>query len=114
MRFIAAGVAGLVVAATVMGLAASNTVPGTKAGDGASTITGYTVSNVTYTLDSTNPQNLQRVEFDLDDEASVVKVRLQTGGTWYDCTNTSGYHWRCDTSGQAVAGANELRVVAAQ
>jgi hypothetical protein len=44
-----------------------------------------------------------------------VKVRLvNPGSTWYNCTNTSGNHWRCDTPGQSVASANQLTVVAVQ
>lgn len=114
MRFLAAIAAGVAVALAVFGLAASNTVPATRAGDGAGAISGYTVSNVVYTLDSANPQNLARVEFDLDAAAATVKVRLQTGGAWYSCTNPNGNHWSCDTTGQAVQPADELRVVAVQ
>ncbi|MDT7943343.1 MAG: hypothetical protein RQ985_02190 [Dehalococcoidia bacterium] len=103
------------VMAAAYGFAATNTVPDTRAGDGAGTISGYTVSNVAYTLNASNPQQLDRVEFDLDAAAGTVKVRLQTpGGTWYSCTNTSGNHWSCDTPGQGVQPANELRVVAVQ
>lgn len=114
MRLLASAVVGLVVAGAVMGLAATNTVPGTRAGDGGGAISGYTVSNVQYTLDNSNPQNLSKVEFDLDAAASVVKVRLQSGGSWYNCSNTSGNHWSCTTNGQAVQPADELRVVAHQ
>jgi hypothetical protein len=102
------------VMAAAYGFAATNTVPDTRAGDGAGNINGYTVSNVTYTLNASNPQQLDRVEFDLNAAAGTVKVRLQTTGSWYDCTNTSGNHWRCDTPGQGVQPANELRVVAVQ
>jgi hypothetical protein len=102
------------VMAAAYGFAATNTVPDTRAGDGAGTISGYAVSNVAYTLNASNPQQLDRVEFDLDNPASTVKVRLQTGGTWYSCTNTSGNHWSCNTTGQNVQPANELRVVAVQ
>jgi hypothetical protein len=102
------------VMAAAYGFAATNTVPDTRAGDGAGNINGYIVSNVVYTLDTSNPQVLDKVEFDLDAAASTVKVRLQTGGTWYSCTNTSGNHWSCNTTGQNVQPANELRVVAVQ
>ena len=102
------------VMAAAYGFAATNTVPDTRAGDGAGTISGYAVSNVAYTLNASNPQQLDKVEFDLDAAASTVKVRLQTTGSWYDCTNTSGNHWSCDTPGQGVQPANELRVVAVQ
>jgi hypothetical protein len=102
------------VMAAAYGFAATNTVPDTRAGDGAGNINGYIVSNVTYTLNASNPQQLDKVEFDLDAAASTVKVRLQTTGSWYDCTNTSGNHWSCDTPGQGVQPANELRVVAVE
>jgi hypothetical protein len=102
------------VMAAAYGFAATNTVVAPRAGDGAGNINGYTVSNVAYTLNSSNPQLLDRVEFDLDAAASTVKVRLQTGGTWYSCTNTSGNHWSCNTPSQGVQPANELRVVAVQ
>jgi hypothetical protein len=105
----------LAVMAGAYGFAATNTVPDTRAGDGAGNINGYIVSNVTYTLNASNPQQLDRVEFDLNAAASTVKVRLQSmGGTWYSCTNTSGNHWSCDTPGQGVQPANELRVVAVE
>jgi hypothetical protein len=100
------------VMAAAYGFAATNTVPDTRAGEGASSIGGYTVSNVVYTLNASDPQQLDRVEFDLNAAAGTVKVRLQTTGSWYDCTNTSGNHWSCDTPGQGVQPANELRVVA--
>ncbi|MCS7276284.1 MAG: hypothetical protein NZ695_04645 [Dehalococcoidia bacterium] len=112
MRFLIALIAGLSVAGAVFGFAATNTVPATRAGDGANTISGYTVTNVVYTLDSTNPQNIASVSFDLDAAANEVRVRLQTGGTWFNCTSGGDNNWSCTTTGQTVAGANELRVVA--
>lgn len=115
MRFVLAAIGGLAIAMVVLAVAASNTVPTSRAGDGAGTISGYTVSSIAYTLNSSNPQTLDKVEFDLDAPASAVKVRLQSaGGTWYSCTNPSGNHWQCNTSGQQVAPADELRVVAVQ
>jgi hypothetical protein len=103
------------VMAAAYGFAATNTVPDTRAGDGAGAINGYTVSNVTYTLNASNPQQLDRVEFDLDAAAGTVKVRLVSPvGTWYNCTNTGGNHWSCNTSGLSVVSANQLTVVAVQ
>lgn len=37
-------------------LAAGNTVPATKAGEAGTTISGYTITNVVYTLAVGNPQ----------------------------------------------------------
>ncbi|HXG43059.1 MAG TPA: hypothetical protein VNL95_10100 [Dehalococcoidia bacterium] len=114
MRFLVALIIGLAVAGAVFGFAASNTVPGTRAGDGAGNISGYTVLGVTYTLNSTDPQQIDSVSITLDVPATTVKVRLQNGGTWFNCTSSNGTNWSCTTTGQTVAGATELRVVAAQ
>ena len=35
---------------------AANVVPASKAGDGAGAITGYTITNVDYVLNGTNPR----------------------------------------------------------
>ena len=102
--------------AAVFGVTASNTVPSTKAGDGTGTISGYTISDVAYTLDATDPSQLDQVVFSLDTEPSAgapIKVKLvSSGSTWYACSNTTT-SVTCDTtSPQAtVASADELRVV---
>ena len=93
---------------------ASNTVPATQAGIGSGAITGYTISNVAYTLNS-NPANIDAVTFTINPAAAgTVKAQLVTGGTWYDCTNVSG-SVSCDTTvgtQATVAPANSLSVVA--
>jgi hypothetical protein len=48
---------------------ASNTVPGSKAGKGEGVISGYTVSNVAYTLATSNPANIDSVAFTLSGAA---------------------------------------------
>ena len=95
---------------------ASNTVPNSYAGDGNQTISGYNVTNVTYTLNGTTPTNVDAVTFDLDNAAATVKARVVGGGSWYSCTNPSGTTWNCaTTSPQATAAAvNNLEIVAAQ
>lgn len=109
---LALAVAGVLGSATYA-FTASNTVPASKAGDGSGTISGYTVSGVSYTLNATNPANLDSVDFTLDAAASVVKIKLvSSGSTWYDCTNTSGNDWSCATTGAAVQPADQLQVVA--
>jgi hypothetical protein len=97
----------------VYAFTASNTVPGSSAGAGSGAITGYTVSNVAYTL-GTVPTNMDAVTFTLDKAAGTVKAQVQTGGSWYSCSNTSGNNWSCDTtSPQAtVQPADQLTVVA--
>ncbi len=94
--------------------AASNSVPDGKAGAGAGTITGYDVTNVVYTQDSSNPVNITAVDFDLNDVATTVRVRLVTTGGLQNCTNPSGDHWTCAISGVTVEDADTLEVVASQ
>jgi len=112
-RVLAAALAAIVLAAGTYAFTASNTVPATSAGSGSQTISGYTITNVAYTLNS-DPTKVDAVDFDLDKAAGTVKVRLVAGGSWYSCSNGAGFSWSCaTTSPQAtVAPADELSIVA--
>ncbi|HEY7206896.1 MAG TPA: hypothetical protein VH416_01535 [Gaiellaceae bacterium] len=116
-RFAIAAVLAGVIASGAYALTASNTVPSSNAGSGSGTISGYTVSSVSYTLNSANPQNIDKVSFALSPAgATTVKAQLVTGGTWYSCTLTAGT-WGCDTTSPSqatAAAANNLTVVASQ
>jgi hypothetical protein len=109
----------LLAALAVYGVAASNTVPTGQVGAGSGAISGYAVSDVTYTLNATTPSALDEVHLTLDDTAASVKVKLvAAGSTWYTCaldTSTTGEpnDWECDTTGATVASADQLTVVAA-
>ncbi len=107
------GMAAFTLATITYAYAASNTVPAGKAGSGSGAITGYTVSNVTYTLDSNNPVNITAVAFTLDAGAVTVKVRLVNGGTLFPCTG-GPMNWTCTISGVNASAANNLEVDAAQ
>jgi hypothetical protein len=115
-RTIVVALLALAVACGVYAYAATNTVPGSNAGSGSGAISGYTVSNVAYTLNSTTPTNLDQVAFSITPTTtSTVKAQLASGGTWYSCTNSAGSVTCNTTSPQAtVAGATQLTVVAAQ
>jgi hypothetical protein len=103
-----------IIASTAYAFAAANTVPATKAGDGLGTVSGYTVTNVVYTLNSTNPSTLDSVAFDAGAAAATVKVQLvATTGSWYACVLGTGTTWSCDTTGLTVSSIDQLRVVAA-
>jgi hypothetical protein len=109
----------VLVAAAALALAtyaftAANIVPGSRAGDGAGAITGYTVSNIAYQLDAANPANIESVTFDLDAAATTVKAKLvAASGTFTDCTNTGGNSWSCDVEPDpTVLSVDELRVIA--
>ncbi|HNP69997.1 MAG TPA: hypothetical protein PLO33_01890 [Kouleothrix sp.] len=113
----------VLLSATAYGFAASNTVPENGAGDGQATISGYAVTNVTYTLNATTPTNLDKVEFDVApsagaDPPTTVRVKLiSSGSTWYSCTApTTGTTWSCATTSPSVTASavNQLQVVAAQ
>jgi hypothetical protein len=104
-----------VLTGAVYAFAASNVVPSSKAGDGSGTITGYTVTAVTYVLNA-DPTKLDTVKFTLDTVATTVKVRLVSGSaTWYACTVVTGSNYQCAISGGVnVLDANSLEVVAIQ
>jgi hypothetical protein len=95
---------------------ASNTVPNGALGQGANTISGYTIAGISYSPDGSNPSNIDSVSFTLSPaSASSVSVQLVSGGSWYACTNSSGSVSCTTTSPQATASAaNSLDVVASQ
>jgi hypothetical protein len=104
----------IILAVSTYAFAAANTVPATKAGDGSGVISGYTVSNVVYNLNATNPASLDSVDFTLSAAATQAQIKLvAAGSTWYTCTIVTGNDWTCDTTGATVATIDELKVVAA-
>jgi len=116
-RTIVVAVLALAVASGVYAFAATNTVPGSTAGAGSGAISGYTVSNIQYTLNSSNPANLDAVGFTIAPAAaSTVKIQVAAVGAWYNCTNAAGTV-SCNTTvgtQATAAGATQLTVVAAQ
>lgn len=114
-------VAGVLFAAIIASgsyaLTAANTVPASKAGDGAGTVTGYTVSDIHYNLNATDPSKADSVQFNVDTApptGSTVKVQVKSGGTWHSCTNILVAVTCTFTVAEAVADISSLRVVAAQ
>lgn len=117
--FIALAMGGVALLAVTFAFADANTVPTTKAGDGAAAVSGYTVSNVVYTLNAASPQNIDQVAFDVDTAPPAgAKMRIKlvsAGATWYSCTNAVAAVTCATTAPQAtVATADELRVIIAQ
>ena len=110
----------LIFAVATRGFAAQNTVPVSAAGDGTGTISGYTISAVTYTLNTTNPQNLASVQFTVANPTgasapTTVRAQLVSGGSWFTCSNGgTGTTWACAVTGVTAAAANSLTVIAAQ
>jgi hypothetical protein len=72
---------------------ASNTIADAgSAGIGQQTISGYTVTNVSYTQDTNDPSKWSAVDFTLDQNATQVQVKFDdsqghlAGSGWIDCT----------------------------
>lgn len=111
-----AAVAGILVTSAA-GFTAANTVDATKAGQGASTISGYSATSVHYTLNATDATKIDAVAFTLDSapvSGSTVKVSLVTPASWYACTFTGAAVTCNTTSPQAtVAPSNSLNVAVA-
>lgn len=105
-------------------MAASNTVPNTAAGDGSQTISGYTITDISYTLNGANPQNIDAVTFTAEaDNGSLagaltaIRGRFHTAGSWYTCARTGGvapeHDISCTTTAPqlTVANADQFSVV---
>jgi hypothetical protein len=109
---------GLILAAATYGFAAANDVPDGVAGEGSGAISGYTVSNVKYTLDSSDPTLFAMVQFDLDGSASDVYAGIGAGGSidWVPCTTGAVYDFDCDLTGisNTVSAADALHVSSVQ
>jgi hypothetical protein len=111
----------LIVAAGVYAFAAANVVPESGAGDGTGTISGYTVTNVTYdTNDDGDPATLDEVTFDIAATASAgapteVFVEVDAGtDNWFSCADGGGGTWACTITSTNTVDADALNVVAAQ
>jgi len=107
----------LIFAASAYAFAATNTVAGSKAGDGTGVISGFDITAIDYTLDAADPTDIDQVDFTLDTAPVNGKVYIElnsVGGTWFECT-VAGTAATCDTTGSAVpldATLTSLRVVA--
>jgi hypothetical protein len=107
---------GAILAVSISGFAAANTVPASKAGDGAGAITGYTIANVKYNLNATDPRNIDSVTFTGGPASGThtLKIKLvAAGSTWYSCTIAATNSCNTTSPQATVAAADELRVVAA-
>lgn len=117
---IGVGIIGALVVGVISASTAGNTVEESRAGIGTGAVTGYDVSSVSYTLNSSDPSLVDAVTFTLDaapTAGSTIQVRLSDGSpTWYTCS-FSGTSVTCPTTAAppaSVADVTELTVVAAQ
>lgn len=101
---------------------ASNTVATSKAGTGIGVISGYAVTDVSYTFaeDETVGLTYDKVVFTLSDVATTARARINTtaNGTFANCspngaTTTTTLDWTCTLSPKVSAkDAVALEVVA--
>jgi hypothetical protein len=120
---------GVVIALAIAGGAyaftASNTVPATTVGAGAGAVSGYTVTNIHYALNSSTPTNIDSLTFTISPAVPstgtgkvVIAAALSTGGpTNYTCTtDTPGTSVTCPTVSPQLTAAllTGVTVVAAQ
>ena len=82
----------VVVAGGAYAFAATNTVPDSAAGYKANVVPGYTVTDIVYDLNATNPTLVDAITFDIEPSSGSVLVALvkvqtvNTTGTWKECT----------------------------
>jgi hypothetical protein len=111
VRATAIAIVAIVAAVAASAFTASNTVPDHDAGSGSSTVTGYTVTNPTYTF-SADGTTVTVAEFDLDKAASDVKAALTATpvqSDWQDCGAAVSLHVTC-TFATPVPVANHVKL----
>jgi hypothetical protein len=99
-----------------------------RAGAATQTVSGYTVSNINYTYNAGDPNNIDVVTFTLDGPAAMVKTRLVAAGPYYGCVVNDAATtpvraiagqeawtvFMCDTTGPqaTVTAQDQLSIVA--
>jgi hypothetical protein len=114
------GLAAAVVAVGGYAFTASNTIPDSNAGYDTSTVSGYTISAISYHLD-TDPTKSDYVTFDVAPDNSGIApsdVRAKPGAAdtvYTTCALTTGTTWKCTwASPVVVSDIDQLQVVAVQ
>jgi hypothetical protein len=98
---------------SVYAFASSSTNELQTGGEGASLISGWTISNIHYQLGQ-DPSQIAAVDFDLDRPAAVVQVSLNSAGAvFFPCQNIGSTHWSCTINPEvSLASSDQLRVIA--
>ena len=115
-------IAVVIAAVAAFGFAAANTVPDTSAGDGEGTISGYTISNISWQLDAGHPGEFVGLSMTVTPKngapnAGTVLVSLNETSPAVSCTGSSASTaWTCNLAGHGVTveQATSLRVTAAE
>ena len=99
------------------------------AGAATQLVSGYAVSNIAYSYDGGDPDQIDNVSFTVDNDANVVHIQLVGAGAWYTCDLNAGETavaqgvlgheadtvWDCDTTvgtQATVTAQDQLRIVA--
>ncbi len=85
----------VVIAGSAYAFAAQNTVEDSAAGYKATTIPGYSVTNIVYDLNTADPTTVDEITFAISPTsgsvvANIVKVQTAGAGAWTDCTLVAG------------------------
>ena len=110
----------IILGSAAYGLAAANVVPETGAGEGSGTVSGYTISNVTYALLTTDPTKVESVSIDVAPTTTAgvpatVRISVDSGVTWISCTGPTTNTWLCafgTGSEPAISTIASLEVIA--
>ncbi|MFL5805182.1 MAG: hypothetical protein ACJ8CR_26010 [Roseiflexaceae bacterium] len=118
VRTIAAVAVALVLTTAAYAFAAANTVDVSGAGDGSGAISGYTISDQTYTLDPADPTEVDSMTFTATPlngapPATVVKVSFDAGVTWTTVgAPVGGIYTITFAGGTTVSSLTSMEVVA--
>ncbi len=76
---------------------AANTVPITSAGDGAGTVSGFTITAIVYVLNTTTPSDVETITFTATADNAAVTIPTSMflradslSSEYYTCTRTGG------------------------
>jgi len=110
----------IAIAGGVYGFAAANSVPASAAGYSASVVSGYTITNIVYDLNATDPTLVDKITFLAAPStgtlvAALAKIQTATAGAWTSCVLVAGtapsMTVTCTTTGLPIADITALNIV---
>lgn len=102
---------------------AANTVPTTSAGDGAATVSGFTITSIVYVLNGTTPSDIDTITFtatadngNTNNPGSMFVRPDSTSSEYYTCTRAGGiapaHDLTCDVTPTNATSNVQLTVLA--
>ena len=97
----------------------ANTIQESNSTDETSDISGYTVTNIGYTLLSSDPSKVRSLTLDVvpadgTDEAVDARITVDNGATWIACTCPAAGKWVCGfpaLNKPGIASISNVRLV---